>query len=297
MSTAMKPDLRDTLRPIYEELEVIIKNLSNTNLEGFTANPFKGCIIAALAKSCEFNIDTNNINSEKYSFYLTCFLRGMCEDLIALKCILKLPAIDRDSVINSYNAILVSESLHSQKKFFDDEKSIFPVLGPNSFNFDIPVLEAKLKAAWSSLGYADKIFPSVNSMAVNSGLQVIYDFLYHATSRTVHFSPNLLMRMAWYNKKTEKLTVTTSNFKEYYAAFNTFYGSYLFIKFAKTFSKELSLGKDFKQLIKKLEDNTDKVYTYPEIITYEEMNMKRPGTITRILARSLENIQTGDSTG
>lgn len=127
-----------------------------------------------------------------------------------------------------------------------------------------------------SEGYnKDRIFPSVESMTINGGLKPLYNFLYHATSRTVHFSPNVLLRTGWF-KEGEPIEFSTKNFRNYYSIFNLYYGTYLFTQFAKIFKKELGLDKTVVKKISGLEDLLKSVDRVPEIVTFEEMNIRRP---------------------
>ena len=113
-------------------------------------------------------------------------------------------------------------------------------------------------------------------MAIDSKLKVLYDFLYHATSRTVHFSPNVLLRMGWFNKNDGPILFSIRNFTEYYSFFSKYYGTYLFIQFAKSLKKELKLDNEVYSLIKELEKVLHSMGEAPEIVTFEEMNFKRP---------------------
>jgi len=72
--------------------------------------------------------------------------------------------------------------------------------------------------------------------------------------------------------------------------FNRFYISYLTIIFCKTFKEKLKLKGDIWIVIKKLEKELDTYLTWPEIVTFEEMNIKRPSEIFTLLRLSQKRL-------
>jgi len=232
---------------------------------------------AAFVKCFEFNLYLNQITKLDNSFYNIPFLRGICEDLISLKFLLNFKTEDRDELLTKYNHYLLQTSIQTQRKFFLKEKIIQPILNPQSIDEMVSNSERDLKQFWIRHGYnKDKLFPSVEHMAIDGKLKVLYDFLYHATSRAVHFSPNVLLRMGWYDAPAGPVIFSTKNFSNYYTFFNSYYGTYLFIQYEKAFRKELKLDKNIRLLIKSLADILKNVGEVPEIITFEELNLKRP---------------------
>lgn len=100
----------------------------------------------------------------------------------------------------------------------------------------------------------------------------------------VHFSPNILMRMGWYdisgNKNSETI-FSSFNFKDYYEQFNKFYATFLFLEFTKAFKSELKLTRDFNEIVKQIKKRITEKSFCPELITFEELNQKRPGDFIR----------------
>jgi hypothetical protein len=100
----------------------------------------------------------------------------------------------------------------------------------------------KLNSLWEEWGHRkDKTFPGVEHMAIDSNLKLLYDFLYHATSRALHFTPNVLLRTGWYKTSVDNpiIEFSVNNFSDYYTLFNSHYATTLFIEFIKAFKKYL----------------------------------------------------------
>ena len=122
--------------------------------------------------------------------------------------------------------------------------------------------------------------PSVYEMAEKSGLKELYDFLYRATSRVVHFNPYMLNRLAWGSVDScanltddTEFVISDKNFKFYHEVFNRFWGAYLFLEFTDFFNDALNLSK-------KVDENLDgirKIFNdnrrWPELMTFEEVNI------------------------
>lgn len=243
---------------------------------------------AAFAKCIEYNLFIQTDNTAENSFFLAPFLRGLCEDLIVLKYLKKYFSSDRDQLLITYMQYLLKTSIDAQTAYFNivvpDQISV----KKEQIELEVSALEGKLKEIMQKNGLnKDRIFPSVEHMAIDGKLKQLYDFFYHATSRMVHFSPNILLRMGWYDNdkdgKCGKTVFSTSNFHRYYEQFNKFYASLLFVEFTATFKSELNLDKSFMTIVKKLKQTFSEDSFYPELVTFEELNIKRPSDFFRIL--------------
>ena len=247
------------------------------------------CIIkAAFSKCIEYNHFIQHDTSAQNSFFLTPFLRGICEDLIVLKYLRKYFSSDRDELLLVYMHYLLMTSIEAQTAYFD--KVAPDQISPKKKNIksEIEELERRLKEIMKNNGLnKDRIFPSVEHMAIDGKLKQMYDFFYHATSRMVHFSPNILLRMGWYNidkdGKWGPTIFSSSNFHKYYEQFNKFYAALLFVEFSTTFKTELKLDRTFMSVVKKVKKTYTEESFYPELVTFEELNIKRPSDIFRVL--------------
>ena len=181
---------------------------------------------------------------------------------------------------------LISHLLHqnttkgtvAQRNFFEANNPIQPVLGSgmSAKEARISVQEAqdKLRVFWRSMGNTKRDGPTVRDMASDVGLLSTYEYIYFATSNFVHFNPQALLRTGW-GPKLGPFTFSIHNFDGYYRSFSSFYGAVLFIGFQASFgSKYFSV--DVASEISRLIELIGHVQRWPEVITFEEMNLERP---------------------
>jgi hypothetical protein len=242
-------------------------------------------VVASLAKNFEFNLYVTNQNQtvNSNSFFLQSTLRGLCEDVIVLKYLIeKIDNEDSEELITKWNRQETYENIEKQKRFFRNNGSYQPIL-PNRKDrpkLNPPKKDLKKKYHWK------KEKPSVSEMAKACGLDEVYDYLYAATSRTVHFSPSVLFRMGWGPEKPDQpYTFSTAHFDGYYDSFNVFYGSYLFILLYETIKSYFQISKDFSDTIESIKNELNEWLRWPEIITFEEMNIPKPNILLYLLSR------------
>ena len=262
---------RREIANILEGLEKIVTDYTGGSLE--YDGSFACALKAGLAKNYELNRiifdDENPVNP----FALTPVLRGLCEDIIGLKYISTFDLSDRNEAI----ALLVLEStfefIEKQKAFFASFHPNQLILGRNDALEQAQKLRQELakfkkKYNWKTR----KDWPTIREMAETTGLLALYDYLYAVTSSFVHFSPRNLARMGW-GVTEHTMRFSTSNFVEYYNAFNQFYGIFLFITFCTSFCSLLGSKEEFKLPVTKLIEILDAETRWPELVTWEEMNM------------------------
>jgi Family of unknown function (DUF5677) len=242
--------------------------------------------IASLAKNFEFNLYVTNQNQagNSNSFFLQPTLRGLCEDVIALKYLIeKIDSADTEVLINAWMSQQTSESIEKQEKFFQSNRPYQPILS-NRRAENLDSLRAKLSSFKQKYGWRnDK--PSVSQMAKACGLNEVYDYLYASTSRTVHFSPSVLFRMGWGPENPDQpYTFSTSHFGGYYDSFNVFYGSYLFVLLYETIKSYCQLSGDFDEMIENIKKELNEWLRWPEMITFEEMNVPKPNILPYALS-------------
>lgn len=277
MGKTYKGQLAKTYRALIGESGTF----NQVPLTTFNQQMYKSCVTAALVKCLEFNLEINTSRNNRTAFHLMSFLRGMCEDLITLTYIHRYTASEREHLIKIYMAYLKGGSVVAQETFFQKVRPFQPLISLGDANAHTQNALNDLKTFWSSKGFnKDKSFPSVENMAIDAKLKDLYDFLYHATSRTVHFSPNVLLRTGWYSNEEAIIRFSVHNFVNYHALFNMFYGSYLFVRFARTFKKFLGLSTSFMLKVRDVEEVLEEFIFYPEIITFEELNLKRPDNVS-----------------
>lgn len=282
------------LRDKYKQLKPLIKDKFWGKY--FDGNQFQLHLIAALSKSYEFNRFVNKKANKKSSFFASPTLRGVCEDFIVLKFLKKHKTLDSNKILNNYMQIQLHDIVSKQSKFFRKNHPQQIVLTEERLE-GIEQFSNNLKDEWTKIGMKrEKIFPSISHMATDAGLVELYEFLYSATSDMVHFSPHVLMRSGW--SKTEDKFLhhfSTENFFKYYDLFNKFYGSYLFCLFAKEFKKELEIDNKVIGIIDNIKEIIHSESRWPELVTFEEMNIPDAEKIRMINAlRKVSQLITHD---
>lgn len=247
------------------------------------------CILkAGLAKNYELNRMIFDDENPTNPFTLTTTLRGLCEDIIGLKYLSTFDLSDRNEAIS----LLITESTFD---FIEKQKTFFTLLRPQQriLGRDNATEEAKAKRrllanfkqkyGWTSR----KERPTIREMAETIGLLTFYDYLYAVTSSFVHFSPRNLARMGW-GVTQHTFRYSTSNFAEYYNVFNEFYGVFLFITFCTSFCSLLGCKEEFDLPVTKLIEILDAETRWPELVTWEEMNMVGRKSLSQMLFYSVE---------
>ncbi|MBK9156479.1 MAG: hypothetical protein IPM25_20115, partial [Chloracidobacterium sp.] len=231
-----------SLSRIYKGLRPHIEEVTKATM----INPdfYEISLRAALAKSFDFNEHVAKKSTIGHSFYLTATLRGVCEDLIALTSFHHLPKDERSKLIQNIQLLSCFEGMKTQEDFFQKNRPWQTV--PCYKDIDDLVQDKKTELVdlykELKLVVGKQKSPRVKDLAERAGLLALYEFIYSATSRWVHFNPHVLLRMGW-TKDVDFLsgiyTFSPSHFSVYYFAFNQYYGAYLFKLFYDTFASEL----------------------------------------------------------
>jgi hypothetical protein len=264
------------LESIYRSIKPLVEEVAQSNM----VNPdfYQLALKAALAKSFDFNSYVANLNSGAHSFYHTATLRGLCEDLIVLKAIRRIPAQDRSILIAHMQLANVLESMKIQGEFFRKNRPQQPVISPKNAGVDLKTHQAKIREIYDRYGFLKNGRTTVKQLAKKAELLEVYEFFYAATSKWVHFSPQILMRMGWTDemKPGAIYTFSTSHFSNYYFGFNAVYGTYLFALFCEEFADDIGLNVKISKYIEQFGLWLGSLSLWPEVATLEELNVKRP---------------------
>lgn len=281
-------DPRDHL----ERLQPIVEDLGIASIDDVG---MYDCILrAALVKSFEFARLTNSQEPPSHSFFLTATLRGICEDLIVLKFLCGLSVQDRNDALGMLMRSNLHEGIESQADFFASERPWQPVLEPKREGEDFK--NQDLRTLAKKLGWSGKQpWPTVWYMAKSESLEALYQYLYSATSKWVHFSPQVLLRMGWGGNKDDlgthtKWKFTTSHFVQYYIEFNRVYSVLLLSKMMRGPAAEI-LPAEASEEIDGLDHCLDAILRWPEAVTFEELNLQGPSSFMRVMMRAAEDIE------
>ena len=284
------------VKQILDDLEALVRRCAtgNVHTDGF----YLLCVRAAFAKNYEINHFLQTREAAVNAFAVTSALRGVCEDVIVLKFLGTFSKRDRDEAVGVLMMKSVLEFMQQQTAFFSRYRPSQPILEAKDVSKEIQGLKLRLRAFRKSYKWKKhREWPSMREMAEATELLPLYDFLYAGTSSFVHFSPNNLIRMGKVTGGSggEKMVFSTSNFSEYYSAFNRFYGLFLFVTFTTTFASMLGCRDDIEPPVDKLMRQIDEELRWPELVTMEEMNMQEVSQMLRMMAHSARKFATAAS--
>jgi hypothetical protein len=164
--------------------------------------------------------------------------------------------------------------------------------------FGHQTLEEHCKGAW----LAKNKLPKVHAMATECNLLELYEFMYSATSKWVHFNPHILVRRGWSGPGgTHKVSYettssfSTKHFDRYYVELNRVYSKLLLGLLPRKFLNEFDKPDKVEHLLVEIDRYTRELLRWPELVTFEELNLDGPGILQRILLRVAEEHARGDT--
>lgn len=244
--------------------------------------------VAAFSKAFDFAASTFSTTTDEVEpFWMVATLRGVVEEIIVLSALATLPREDRNELLELWQRVTVSEGLEKQAAFFASPERLQSVLTPDSNSAtELALNRQRMKEIWMDHGFdpGPKGQGNVRSMAEKGQMLELYDFFYNLASRLVHFNPAVLLRMGWGDIEEDRISTTfrASNFGQYYADIATGYSSFLLAEFIERLGATLELGSDFDELASAIRKELSTL-RLPELITFEEMNMKPPGPLLRVM--------------
>lgn len=283
-----------TTRALLDELKVTVDDIARATIR---EKGIYGCALrASVAKSFEFTSLAHQDPPPAHGFFITATLRGICEDLITFTFLEALSEDERNEAISLLMSANIAEGVDAQSKFFGLNRPWQPVVQPPKQRKTNA--EQKLRALSARLGWTGKqSWPTVWHMAKIANLHALYTYLYSATSKWVHFSPQILLRMGWGGARDDvgdqtEWTFTTANFCQYYVEFNQVYSLLLLLRLLRGPAAKL-LPDIAQKVVAALENRLNELIRWPEAVTFEELNLEGPGSIMRILLRAAHDTKSG----
>lgn len=279
-----------SVRKILSSLRDDIDEISQYDL--LDDRQYIGVLKGSFVKAFEFTEYCYSARAKKSSgttFFILSTLRGICEDLITLKFVRLLRANQRNDVIQIVMLKEFEKTVEEQSDFFKIARPFQPVLRPNqnqssSEKRNIRLTEiGKRSGLWNTQGK----LPPIEQMANRVKLRQLYSYIYRGTSALVHFSPRITLRHGWGGEDGSSGQFSTEHFSDYYLDFCQTYSAFLFILISKTFRRQLGLTEQFLNEIQSIEDALDDKLRWPELITFEEMNIESPSPVLRIAMKMM----------
>ena len=205
--------------------------------------------------------------------------RPACEELIWAKYLTKISKDQAEQVVVHMALDEQFNSLNAQDKYAG--RPVTETLGL------LPHLDASKKKrresleqlreigkqlAWPKHVIEDGKLPPLYWLADFTNERSTYDFIYHATSRFVHFSVSELLRRAWGNPLIGTISVESKHFGNYWAHFCLHWGTSLFLRTLEALDESLDIpigiGKaESLEVLKNIGE-----FGQTPIITAEELN-------------------------
>jgi hypothetical protein len=286
-NTRRKPPITFAFGSVFRQI-IKREHFASPPIPELYGKKYDALIAAALAKCVAFNVVVNRSrrhNDEDFIFVAG--LRGLCEDLIYLSYLSTMPSSDREEIIRLIISLNIADGTDVQHDFFRLNNPFQPVLSsetsPTGERASVAA-RTKFRSFWKAQRSSRRDGPTIKDMANLTGLTSTYDYMYFAASNFAHFNPQSLLRMGWGNEEGP-FRFSVAKFNAYYKSLCSFYGSIIFIGFHSAFSPE-HFTNDCNADVNKLINLIGQVHRWPEIVTFEEMNLQPPSFfLTHALGR------------
>ena len=260
---------------------------------------YSSCVRASLSKCYEFNLIAWDEQNAASAFFCLPTLRGICEEVIVLHYLHNIPRAERDRLLTKLMTHEVHSRLVTQHAFFAATRPMQPILQPRMSPSAVQILEDEIRSIWRAHGWPKMkqgVIPPIRQIAQKDGgdiLAKLYDYLYRLTSGTVHFSVGALLRTGWRDK--HNYTFSVQHFDAYYTAFGRIYGAFMFCVYFELFARLLRPGNKAGPKIDDIRNSIRSIFRWPEMVTFEEMNVRvpEPNVIVRALGAVLSQRSKG----
>lgn len=239
---------------------------------------YSACLRAGFVRSFEFAELSFKTRRNNCEYFLAPALRGIVEDLIYLRFLSSITNHDRELIVTKKMTLEVTSKLEKQSSFFGLFRPFQPILGPGSAEIRQTKEEIRdvfRRNGWPNLNSDSPPTIELARKCEPGVLEVVYEFIYRLTSGLVHFSPQILLRSGWGNTKS-KTKFSTQNMNEYYRRVSQIYGCFIFILYLEFFGRFLKPGDEVRVIITKLRESLLRIFRWPEMVTFEEMNQPVP---------------------
>ncbi|MDE0510849.1 MAG: DUF5677 domain-containing protein [Gammaproteobacteria bacterium] len=250
-------------------------------------------IQSAIAKCLDFNITANDaLNKTRTSFFLIGNTRAICEDLIYTSFLSSIEKSQANKFASLFMYRSNLNSVYAQTRFFAQNNPLQPSFGSliplAQQETNIRGVKTDLKQLWRQHGVTS---PTVENISKKMGLETTYGYIYHMTSNFVHFNPSILLRLGWGNEPVGPFNFSVNHFTHYYSSVSRFLGAILFYGYCSRFPDKFT-DKFSEEYIKFITSRLESNVRWPEIVTFEEMNMEMPNILQTALMSTIRDENT-----
>lgn len=250
---------------------------------------YHNCARASFVRAIDFCY-ASTTDSNTYSLFRAASLRGIVEDYIVLRSLLDIDASIRVKIIDATLHLEMARAMRRQQDYFLKYRPFQPVLEPGPASHE--QLRDRLVLAWKDAGFqtrphADR--PSTRELAKASGLLELYNYLFSLTSNLVHFNPIITFTSGWGDSPNEPV-FKFDNFESHYKKICIVYGCELVAEYTRSFSSLLQVDCSIIEAAEALSSHVHKYIRWPEILTFEQLNIKSPSEMMRFLRKACYDI-------
>lgn len=213
-----------------------------------------------------------NLCETGHSAFAVCLLRPAYEELVWLEYLNKHSDIANDLLVKTVRHG-IAESLKAQDEYLGRKEMRRLGFSMRFLKFHLAneqTLKMALRHLGSRLGWRNGAYsPSFAFLSRQVGREKEYSYIYHATSRFVHFSPHELVRRAWGNPT--EVTIGSAHFVGYWSAFSLHWGLRIYINTCLACSELIGSKEEGPEIYEELEKLLSDYLPPVPIITNEEL--------------------------
>jgi hypothetical protein len=189
---------------------------------------------AVLKRQCESLSSIVEMSGTEKGYSAVSLLRPACEELIWIRYLKHIGLKDANELLRLMAVTEVGKTLGAQLEFVGPEtmKSLgFTPTFLSDQSASVLEAEKRLRVLDKRLKWGVKKkgqIPSVFFLAKATNNLELYKFLYHSTSKFVHFSVHELMRRVW--GRPGALSISSDTYAKYWSAFSLRWGLHLYLE-------------------------------------------------------------------
>ena len=246
------PDVEVLEKNIQEVLDLVRSFVEMaSDLHWKESDGYLPILLRAILRRQFDSLETiSHLVAEKKGYAAGPLLRPACEELIWIEYLVSIDHNDSEELVQCIAGREVLNSLRAQDKYFGRAEttqlgllSLLERSLAGKAHVHKRLRDLGTKLDWPSDTIEAGEPPSVLWLAKKTGYKKTYEFLYHATSRSVHFSVHELVRRAW-TKSGGSVSIRSSNFSQYWGAFALFWGLHLFLDSVVVLSETPGMPKE-----------------------------------------------------